>query len=1050
MKISDIAAAKQLKIRFEVPDARSKFPKAADTYLSVERTDSPYEFIIQTFEQRSGSNHESVIGRVDASTADYLHDLLMGPDQGGLHSFFELENVEARWVEVQAYGFESLTDYQTDVILQIPRELAEHYTEQRLREMFVWTGLGKDAVFCLNYKNARRNQAEVRFLSRSAQIHANSTDRGIIVTSKSPSALRQDAYSGLPVNMFLAPNVHFVVDTGSSSEIDKKISDTIREMAEPKGYLDRWTAYEELSVQLRNEEADNFGKIPYFDVIREDDLDQTVLEFQISREDRVSFEQNISLEVRPSEDEDARAVFVGTVTRVKADSVVTVLKATNGIFEVPGSGILTLSTFGDRVISERRKRAKDRIIQKASPIKYLGALVENGTSHFSERWGSHKGVTKELEKSFERSKTLNEMQRIALETAINTPDIALIQGPPGTGKTTVIKAIQERFRELFEAEERQRQRADPEYTTHSPRILISSFQNEAVDNAIADPLPGDMPANRKGRRADIREQSTRALGEWYSRLKAELESGLNNEAMACFCATRRKLSDQYFAYVKSGESIDDAVQLIREYLALGEDCFPKETVRTAYEIIAAYNKGQSTSEDDEEAELRRLLEGQRIVAEAYADDGEDQAGKLLIYLRNHPGLDVDETDISAINEMYFSDESDTEVYHRYVSAVVKLMDTYGRIEHRLDLSDTESISQFLLKLADEYANGFLTANPDLSARTTIIVSDFLARLEQEYETVVSKYSLTTAATCQSALDWRNDNSQVYDLVIIDEAARANPLDLLIPMSMGKKIILVGDHKQLPPMLEPDIVKKLQENPEFRNIPDIEVSLFERLFEISFKEKSSHIKAVRLEQQYRMHPDICQFVSNVFYDGALKPGVSAEKRNSPLSINQGKALTFISVPITRGSETGDGSRSRMRRAEVETVIKELQSILRNDPGKRIGIITFYSAQAKALLEEIQKFLDEEQKRLVEVGTVDAFQGKAYDYVILSAVRSNEIKNDPQKSVGFLVKPNRLCVAFSRAQRQLIVCGDPNTLQQVDPFDKLMNLCKTGKEGLYREC
>ena len=54
MKISDIAAAKQLKIRFEVPDARSKFPKVADTYLSVERTDSPYEFIIQTFEQRSG------------------------------------------------------------------------------------------------------------------------------------------------------------------------------------------------------------------------------------------------------------------------------------------------------------------------------------------------------------------------------------------------------------------------------------------------------------------------------------------------------------------------------------------------------------------------------------------------------------------------------------------------------------------------------------------------------------------------------------------------------------------------------------------------------------------------------------------------------------------------------------------------------------------------------------------------------------------------------------------------------------------------------------
>ena len=1050
MKISDIAAAKKLKIRFEIPDAGSKFPKSADTYLFVERTDSPYEFIVQTFEQRSGSKRESFLGQVDASTAEYLHDLLISADQGGLHSFFELENVEARWIEVQTYGFESLTDYQTDIILQIPQELAEHFPEPRLREMFVWTGLGKDAVFCLNYKKGRRNQSEVRFLSRNAQIHANSTDRGIIVTSKSPKALRQDAQSGLPVNLFLAPNVRFVVDTGSSSEIDKKISDTIREMAEPNGYLDRWTAYEELSVQLRREEAERFGEVPYFLVARKDDLDQTTFEFRISKEDRVAFEPNIGLEVRFSDGGGQRAAFVGTVASVKEDSVITELKAADTLFEVPIFGKLTLSTFGDRIISERRRRAKERIIQKASPIRYLGTLVENGTSHFSESWGSHKGVTRELEKSFARSKTLNELQRAALETAINTPDIALIQGPPGTGKTTVIKAIQERFRELFEAEERQRQRADPDYTTHSPRILISSFQNEAVDNAIADPLPGDMPANRKGRRADIMEQNSRALTEWYSRLKAELESGLNNEAMARFCAARRKLSDQYFAYVKSGEDIDDAVQLIRAYLALGEDCFPKETVRMASEIISAYNKGPSISEDDERAELRRLLEGQRTVPEAYADDGEDQAGRLLVYLRHHPTPGVGESELSAIRDMYFSDESDTEVFQRYVSAVAKLLDTYGRVEHRLDLSDRESVSQFLLRLADEYASGFLSASPDLSARTAIIVSDFLARLEQEYEAVVAKYSLTTAATCQSALDWRDDNSQVYDLVIVDEAARANPLDLLIPMSMGKKIILVGDHKQLPPMLEPDIVRKLQEKPEFKNIPDIEVSLFERLFEIFFHSKGSHVKAVRLEQQYRMHPDICKFVSEVFYDGALKPGVSAEKRKSPPSINQGKALTFINVPITRGQETGGGSHSRMRRAEVEAVMRELRTILRNDSGKTVGIITFYLAQVKALREETQEFLDEEQKRLVEVGTVDAFQGKEYDYVILSTVRSNKIENDPQKSVGFLVRPNRLCVAFSRAQRQLIVCGDSGTLRQIEPFDRLINLCRTGKEGLYREC
>ncbi len=1050
MKISDIAAAKQLKIRFEIPDARNKFLKNNEKYLSIERTNSPYEFIIQTFEQRNAVRQESVIGRVDPATADYLSDLLLGSDQGGLHSFFELENVESHWIEVQSYGFESLTNYQTDIILQIPRELAEHFSEQRLREMFIWTDLGKDAVFCLNYPNARKNQTEIRFLSKTAQLHANNTERGIIVTSKFPSPLRQDVYSGLPVNMYLAPKVHFVVDTGSSSIIDKKIADTIQAMTAPKGYLDRWSAYEALSEQLRREESELFGNISYFGLNREDDIDQTTFEFQISSDDSSAFDTNISLEVRSSEDKDEHAVFVGTVIKVKKSSVITVLKTGNGIIDVPNSGILALSTFGDKVISERRKRATNRIIQKASPIKYLGALVETGTSRFSENWSSHKGITQELEKNFKKSKTLNELQRQALEMAINTPDIALIQGPPGTGKTTVIKAIQERFREVFESEERQRQRADPEYITHSPRILISSFQNDAVDNAIANPLPGDMPAHRKARRADIRDQNSKALEEWYSKLKNEIENGLNNEALIQFCATQRQLSDQYFAYIKSGENLEDAVQLIKKYLSFGENCFPQETVQTAHEIIDTYNKDHSLIEDDGKNELRRLLDSQRVVKEAYADDGEEQTGKLLVYLRSHSELEVDTACLSTIKAMYFSDETNSEVYHQYVSTVAKLKDMYGRIEHKIDLTNSESINSFLLRLSDEYANGYLTTTPDLSAKTVVIISDFLARLEQDKDSIVSKYSLTTAATCQSALDRKDNNEQTYDLVIIDEAARANPLDLLIPMSMGKKIILVGDHKQLPPMLEPDVIQKLQENPEFKNIPDIQMSLFERLFEILVKDKTPHIKALRLEQQYRMHPDICTFVSNAFYDGKLKSGISAESRRCSPQINEGKALAYINVPITLGGEMGGGSGSRMRRAEVDVIMRELQSIVRNDPGKKIGIITFYSAQAKALIDGIQNILDEEQKRFVEVGTVDAFQGKEYDYVILSAVRSNRIENNLQRSVGFLAKPNRLCVAFSRAQRQLTVCGDSDTLRQIEPFRDFIDVCKKGKEGLYREC
>ena len=88
--------------------------------------------------------------------------------------------------------------------------------------------------------------------------------------------------------------------------------------------------------------------------------------------------------------------------------------------------------------------------------------------------------------------------------------------------------------------------------------------------------------------------------------------------------------------------------------------------------------------------------------------------------------------------------------------------------------------------------------------------------------------MTTAATCQTCLDLRDGINKTYDLVIVDEAARANPLDLFIPMSMGKKIILVGDHKQLPHMLEPDVLKMLTDDPNFKDIPEIEKSLLKGL------------------------------------------------------------------------------------------------------------------------------------------------------------------------------------------------------------------------------
>ena len=335
----------------------------------------------------------------------------------------------------------------------------------------------------------------------------------------------------------------------------------------------------------------------------------------------------------------------------------------------------------------------------------------------------------------------------------------------------------------------------------------------------------------------------------------------------------------------------------------------------------------------------------------------------------------------------------------------------------------------------------------MESKKSLILSEFLVRLEQDYENIVKKYSMTTAATCQTSLDLRGDIDKTFDLVIIDEAARANPLDLFIPMSMGKKLVLVGDHKQLPHMLEPDVLKMLADDPKFKDIPEIEKSLFERLFDMF--SNGQRRKAIPLTHQFRMHPDICSFVSDAFYDGLLKTSktITAEDRRSPKEINDGKALTFVNIPISRGAETSGVSKSRW--AEVELIGKDVRKILDIDPEASIGLITFYSAQAQSLKRHLDSFLNEEEKRNIEIGTVDAFQGKEFDYVLLSCVRSNSPKNGAQPIVGFLEKPNRLCVAFSRSIRQLAVYGDADTLIQIPCFSKLYEICAIEGGGCYRE-
>jgi superfamily I DNA and/or RNA helicase len=291
----------------------------------------------------------------------------------------------------------------------------------------------------------------------------------------------------------------------------------------------------------------------------------------------------------------------------------------------------------------------------------------------------------------------------------------------------------------------------------------------------------------------------------------------------------------------------------------------------------------------------------------------------------------------------------------------------------------------------------------------------------------------------------------FDTVIVDEAARANPLDLFIPMALAsRRIVLVGDHFQLPQMLEPDIENEMLETGtlDAETANAIKMSLFERLYtQLKAREAKDGIqRTVMLDTQFRMDPELGNFVSRTFYEsqGEQKIISGLDRSHFDLGIPryQNKVAEWVDIPISLGTERRQGT-SWKRECEASKVVDEVKSLLSEKPDLSIGVITFFAAQRELILEKLssegicQKSNDGweyspgfkttgEGEEKLRVGSVDAFQGKEFDVVVLSTVRSNNYSciDEPsfRKKYGFIRTPNRLNVAFSRAKSLIKVVGD----------------------------
>ena len=285
------------------------------------------------------------------------------------------------------------------------------------------------------------------------------------------------------------------------------------------------------------------------------------------------------------------------------------------------------------------------------------------------------------------------------------------------------------------------------------------------------------------------------------------------------------------------------------------------------------------------------------------------------------------------------------------------------------------------------------------------------RLERKMAEDVLDRAEVVCATCigsgHEMLGYRR-----FPFVLIDEATQASEPSSIVPLVRGaRQVVLVGDHKQLPPTV---ISKRALKG-------GLGKSLFERLVEAGL---ATHM----LEVQYRMHPSIRDFPSGRFYDGRLQDGGEALTRNAPAGVawpDWENPVAFVPVDGAEIVDEMGASRSNMDEAatvvELVTLVLDAMELGTAD----IGVISPYAGQVRLLndlFEQSGGLSEGGRFHGLEVKTVDGYQGREKELIVISTVRSN-----PDGEVGFLSDKRRLNVAMTRAKRGLLVVGDSLTLR-----------------------
>jgi len=719
---------------------------------------------------------------------------------------------------------------------------------------------------------------------------------------------------------------------------------------------------------------------------------------------------------------------------------------------------------------------------------------------------------------------LNEDQGAAVEVMLAAPEIAYIQGPPGTGKTTMIAAACAHFvrlgqRVLIASQTNlavenalDRLKGDPEVRQlwlsknegeQRKSAAISEWYQMAVEHVeetVCRPvrtLTSDVTRMQtwleRARRLervrseaarDIhkREDALRLIETQLDELRARQKAKSEADARAVWWAMARsalaELTDwdpSCFAPELAPDVADllkllakhdggdprldvspralhgqtqDRVRDIQSRLrAKGDEAGRKRTENVRKRILDAWPDDNSSGPEgsNEEELLSRALAQAESDLHRARQAFEDASSR---------GDTADEQSLSLLSEASsFSDLlNDTSDLAAAIAEIEDLTDLHAsRLEDASPLEDwLPLLDQWVVDLKQQAENPSATD-----------------RMGERYVRNANVIGITCNANFRILSD--SDFSR-FDVVIVDEVSKATPLELLRPMLLAPRAILVGDHRQLPPTFEFASFSASNMSPTEDEDPDAlerEAELlrkYERLttaslFRDGFAEIDPGSRAA-LHTQYRMHPQIMSLI-NRFYDGRLESGLvdpdglddsaNWSWRTHGLSLNSRTGGQYLTKnlhalwidssddesgkPAYEDSD-GTGIGNKLEAQLVAQIVEDIVDACEREHRKKtIAVATFYNRQKRLIRNALQDRLGGRLRDLqIDVETVDRFQGKEADIVIVSMVRNRSQRLGRNSNPA---KFERINVAFSRARDLLVVIGARKTFERfevsIEPVD-----------------